>query len=259
MEEQPKFWVKRALSLIDGRKCVLKLVFHESFKMQIGAFQVTCFRSGEKEGRVLDFVRADRCFMQGRIRRDRKNNPVRVIDFIEGIDLLNHVCNLKLSHEKYFREHLPSLLARTIIACRAIQHLNENGLCHGDIRNDHIIIERESGEFRWIDFDLTQDFSDFDLWSLGNILHCIIGKGFVNFRDVVEQKPQLSGLLTEDDASAFFPHRVMNLAKVFPYIPKELNSVLLRFSLGAPSFYNSIAQVVEDLGEALSRLGPRPV
>ncbi len=259
LEEQPKFWVKRALSLNDGKKRILKLVCQETFKVQIGTFQVTCSRSGEKEGQVLDFVRSDRRFMQGCLRRDSKSNPVRVIDLIDGLDLLNHICSLSLSHEQYFREHLPSLLARTIIAFQAIQRLNENGFCHGDIRNDHIIVERKSGEFRWIDFDLTQDFSDFDLWSLGNILHCIVGKGFVNFRNVVERQPQLSGMLSENDASAFFPHRVMNLAKVYPYIPKDLNRVLLRFSLGAPVFYNSISQVVEELGEAHSRLETRPV
>jgi hypothetical protein len=248
LDEQPKFWVKRAISLTDGRKFILKLVCHETFKIQIGIIKITCSRSGDKEGQVLELVRGDHRFMQGRTVRDSGGNPVRVIEFINGADLLSYIYALKMPHEEYFRTSFPSLLARTISAFRAIRFLNENGLCHGDIRNDHIIVENETGAFRWIDFDLTQDFSDFDLWSLGNILHCLVGKGFVTFRDTIRERPQLSSLLNEDDASAFFPHRVMNLRKIYPYVPEKLNDVLLRFSQGAQTAYDSISQVIEDLG-----------
>jgi hypothetical protein len=254
LEEQPKFWVKRAISLASGHKHILKLVFQEAFKFQIGVFQVTCRRSGEKEAQVLELVRDDQRFMQGRTARDSHGNLVRVIDFIEGVDLLNYIYSLNISHEKYFREFFPSILFRTIQAFRAIQFLKENGLCHGDIRNDHILIERDTGCFRWIDFDLTQDFSDFDLWSLGNILHCIMGKGFITFRDVIQQHPELSGRFTEDDASVFFPQRVMNLGKVYPYIPNKLNKILLRFSAGTQSYYDSVSLLVDDLLECSAAL-----
>ena len=127
-------------------------------------------------------------------------------------------------------------------------------MCHGDIRNDHILVERDTGVFRWIDFDLTEDFIDFDLWSLGNILHCVVGKGFVNFRDAIEKRPGLAGAFSEDDASVFFPHRVMNLEKVYPYVPRKLNAVLLRFSRGARTCYDSVSQVVEDLRECATQL-----
>jgi len=249
IDEQPKFWVKRAISLTSGRKFVLKLVCQETFKIQIGLVQVTCTRSGAKEGQVLQLVRGDHRFMQGRTVLDSRRNGVRVIDFINGTNLLNHIYSLNIPHERYFQECLPSLLARTMVAFHAIGFLNGHGLCHGDIRNDHILVERETGEFRWIDFDLTQDFPDFDLWSLGNILHCVVGKGFVSFRDVLREQPEFSGVLADEDASAFFPHRIMNLKKVYPYLPGKLNDVLLRFSTGARAFYDSISQVIEDLGE----------
>ena len=249
LEEQPKFWVKRAISLASGRKYILKLVFQEAFKVQIGVFQVTCRRSEEKEARVIELVRGDQRFMQGRTVRDSCGNLVRVIDFIEGVDLLNHVCSMEIPHEQYFREYFPSILSRAIKAFMAIQFLKENGSSHGDIRNDHILIERGTGCFRWIDFDLTEDFSDFDLWSLGNILHCVIGKGFVTFRDVIQRHSEFSGRFSGDDASVFFPHRIMNLGKVYPYLPKKLNQVLLRFSAGTQSPFDSISQLVEDLEE----------
>ena len=249
IDEQPKFWVKRAISLADGRKYVLKLVCQETFKIQIGPVQMTCTRSAEKEGRVLQLVRGDHRFMQGRTALDSHGNGVRVIDYINGTDLLSHICSIHMTHERYFRECLPSLLTRAIVAFQAIRFLNENGLCHGDIRNDHILVERETGEFRWIDFDLIQDFPDFDLWSLGNILHCLIGKGFVNFRDALRERPELSGRLDDADASAFFPHRVMNLKKVYPYLPGKLNDVLLHFSTGAGACYDSMGRLIEDLEE----------
>ncbi len=254
LKKQPKFWVKRAISLASGRKYILKLVYQEAFKVQVGLFQVTCVRSGEKEAQVLKRVRGDQRFMQGRTARDSHGNLVRVIDIIEGVDLLNYIYSLNISHEKYFREFFPSILSRTIQAFRAIQFLKENGLCHGDIRNDHILIERCTECFRWIDFDLTEDFSDFDLWSLGNILHCILGKGFVTFRDAIQQHPELSGRFSNDDASVFFPHRVMNLGKVYPYLPTKLNQVLLRFSAGTQSCYSSVSQLVDDLLECSAAL-----
>jgi len=255
LDEQPKFWVKRAISLKDGKKQILKLVCKESFKIQVGRFEITCSRSGDKEAQVLRLAHGDKRFMQGHSAQDARGNLVRVIDYIRGKDLLSHIHTLRISHEKYFHECFPSLLARTITAARAIQFLNENGLCHGDIRNDHILIEEESGDFRWIDFDLTQDFSGFDLWSLGNILHCVVAKGFLSFRDAVLENPMLSGLLCDEDASSFFPHRIMNLRKVYPYIPDKLNKILLRFSKGAQIFYDSVAQCVEELGDCVQQRG----
>jgi serine/threonine protein kinase len=249
LDEQPKFWVKRALSLASGSKHILKLACEETFRIQIGTLQVNCTRSAKKEGRILELVWGDRRFMQGRTALDSRGNLVQVIEFIDGIDLLNYIYSLRIPHEEYFQEHFPSILSRATEAFRAIQFLNDHGLCHGDIRNDHILIARQTGQFRWIDFDLTQDFTDFDLWSLGNILHCIVGKGFISFRDAIQDNRRLSGQLTGDDASVFFPHRVMNLGRVYPYIPEKLNRVLMRFSSGARTFYDSISQLVDDLSE----------
>ena len=84
LEEQPKFWVKRAIALDTGRTYILKLVFHEEFKCQIGPLSVKCTRSEEKEGQVLELVHGDKRFMQGRTERDAGGNLVRVIDYISG-------------------------------------------------------------------------------------------------------------------------------------------------------------------------------
>jgi hypothetical protein len=255
IDDQPKFWVKRAIDLRTGRLHILKLVFHEEFHAQVGSLHVKCVRSPEKEGRVLELVRGDPRFMQGRTTHDARGNLVRVIDHIPGTDLLSHMHALPEQHEEYFQAHFPSILRNVIESLRAIQRLHDAGLCHGDIRNDHLLIDRATGQYKWIDFDLNEDFLDFDIWSAGNILHCVAGRGFVSFRDAIQASPELAGRLSDDDASVFFPHRVMNLRVVFPYLPARLNDVLLRFSAGAQVYYDKMSQVADDLEECAAGLG----
>ena len=254
IEDQPKFWVKRALELHTGRLYILKLACQEEFKIHVGSREVKCFRSAEKEARVLDLVRGDARFMQGRSGSDRRGNPVQIIEFVPGTDLLSFLQSLPMRHEEYFRNLLPAVLANVVTSLRGIQRLHDAGLCHGDIRNDHLLIERASGCYKWIDFDLNQDSAWFDVWSTGNILHCVIGKGFVTFREVIEGHPGLSGCLTDEDASVFFPNRVMNLRKVFPYLSGELNHVLLRFSTGARTPYDKVSQLADDLAACVESM-----
>ncbi len=255
IDDQPKFWVKRALNLHTGKMYILKLGCQEEFKIRVGSLPVRCVRSAEKEGRVLELVRGDARFMQGYTARDARGNLVRVIDFIPGIDLLSFLHSLTLGHEEYSQSLLPGILAKITDSLRGIQLLHDEGLCHGDIRNDHLLVERESGRYRWIDFDLNQDFSDFDVWSVGNILHCVAAKGFVTFRDAIREQPQLSGQLSEDDASVFFAHRVMNLRMVYPYLPAGLNEILLKFSAGTRVYYDKVSQIADDLAECAASLG----
>jgi hypothetical protein len=254
LDEQPKFWVKRAINLATGATQVLKLVVEESFKVTVGARQILCVRSAAKESRVLELVRGDARFMQGRTVRDAAGNPVRVIDFIPGNDLLSELDALRVAHEEYCRAFLPSVLARVAESLAGLARLHQAGLCHGDIRNDHLLVERSTGAYKWIDFDLDQGFADFDIWSVGNILHYVAAQGFMTFREAIETQPRLSGKLTRDDASFFFPHRIMNLAKVYPYLPEKLNRVLLRFSFGAPACYDRISQITDDLAEVLTSM-----
>ena len=247
IDDQPKFWVKHAIDLETGAGKILKLVFQEAFRIRVGALEFPCRRSAEKEARVLRLVRGDDRFMQGGVAQDARGNLVRVIDTIPGVDLLTYLQSVPLSHEAYCRTLLPGILRKVADCFAGIQRLHDAGLCHGDIRNDHLLIDRSTGAFRWIDFDLDQEAPDFDVWSAGNVLHYVAGKGFVVFREVVEARPDLSGRLTRDDASAFFPYRVMNLRKVYPYLPENLNRVLCRFAIGTTERYRRIADIAEDL------------
>jgi hypothetical protein len=147
------------------------------------------------------------------------------------------------------------VLIKTIDCLRGIQVLHDAGLCHGDIRNDHILIEAGSGACRWIDFDLDQGCKAFDVWSVGNILHFVIGGGIIRINDVVRQRPELAGRIRYEDASLFFPYRLQNLRKLFGYLPVCLNSVLVRFAARPRPRYESVDEVVEDLQSCVDLLG----
>jgi hypothetical protein len=140
---------------------------------------------------------------------------------------------------------------KEIIPCvEAIGELHALGQHHGDIRNDHIFVERDTGRYIWIDFDFDVNFSDYDVWSMGNVLTYVIGMGMHTFREVSRNPkayPLASGVLDEDDALVLAKHRIANLRKLFPYIPEELNAVLLRFSMGTSEPYEDLAEQARDL------------
>ncbi|HEV2446996.1 MAG TPA: hypothetical protein VGS58_13790 [Candidatus Sulfopaludibacter sp.] len=254
IDEQPKFWVKHALDLRSGTPHILKLICVEEFKIHVGEREVRCRRSAEKEARVLETVRGDPRFMQGRTARDVHGNLVRIIDFIRGPDLLTFLSGIPLSHEEYVWTRLPAIVEAAADSLAGIQRLHDCGLCHGDIRNDHILVAHESGRYTWIDFDLNEDSPLFDVWSAGNILHCIAAKGFVTFHDAAQTRPEYAAGLSHGDGSVFFPYRVMNLGKVYPYFPPLLNAVLRRFSFAAESPYDRMSQITDDLRECVSAM-----
>jgi hypothetical protein len=255
IDDQPKYWVKRAMSLLNGRVYVIKLVFHESFSTGVHGEQYACERSARKEAQVLDAVRDNPNFMHGRAVLDEAGNLVRIIDFIEGPTLLEHLGSLTMTHEQYVEQRLPRVLAEAHDCFAGIAHLHALDLCHGDIRNDHIILDAHSGWARWIDFDFTRPSLAFDVWSLGNVLNCALAKGFVTFHGLRTSRPDLLDRLTDEDASVFFRHRVMNLDKVYPHVPQGLARMLRRFAVGNCARYERADQVVDDLGACMHALG----
>ncbi len=254
IDDQPKYWVFNAVDLNNGKEKIIKMVFHEEFYANIGVLKVRCYRNPEKEGRVLGFVRGDNRFMQGFVCYDQKGNAVRVIDFIRGQTFFQYVPKIDKEHEEYFYGDLPKILWKVKEAFEAIFYLHKHGFCHGDIRNDHIIVESETGNYRWIDFDLMQDISDFDLWSCGNILSYAVAKGIKTFDQVLkgdEFPDEIKNSLTVDDASAFYNYRIMNLKKLYPYIPKRLGNILLHFTIRPKTYYKSIKEFINDYSEML--------
>ncbi len=226
IDDQPKYWVKHVLSLETGRVHIIKLVFHESFNTQVAGRDFECTRSAEKEAQVLAAVGEHDNFMHGRSVRDEAGNLVRILDFIEGDSLLKHMASLTMPHERYVETLLPRLLAEVHGAFAGIAFLHRRNLCHGDIRNDHLLMDQETHRARWIDFDFERNSLVFDVWGLGNVLNCVVAKGFVTFHTLRNTAPELLSRISEQDASVFFKHRVMNVHKIYPHVPTELAAML---------------------------------
>jgi hypothetical protein len=261
IDDQPKLWVKRAVQLESGEHKIIKLVFYEDFAIELHKFRIRCSRSPGKESRALQAAQGSPWFMQGATVLDDKGNLVRIIDFIRGPSLYSAVHELRMEHEPYFHEVFPGVFRSVLGAIQALELFEQQGLQHGDVRNDHLLVERSTGQYKWIDFDLGVNFSDYDLWSLGNVLCFVAAKGVVTFREATSEvvvPRQARDALERADASVFFPYRVMNLAKLFAYLPEALARVLRRFSAGGDigAFYRSRAELVDDLADVEARLGP---
>jgi hypothetical protein len=255
IDDQPKYWVKRAVSLRTGRKHVLKLLFNESFSHEVAGQRHAAHRSASKEAEVLAAVRGHPNFMQGTSVADEGANLVRVLDFIEGPTLLEHLGGLAATHEQYVETALPALLAEIYDCVGGIAFLHGCGLCHGDIRNDHVILDVRTGRARWIDFDFARPSLAHDVWSLGNVLNCVLAKGFVTFHELRRTRPDLLARVERDDASVFFPHRVMNVDRIYPHLPSCLARILRRFAAGHCVRYRRADEVRDELGACLDALG----
>lgn len=261
--EDPKYWVKRCKVLETGERRILKLVFYERFPVKIGGLEIPCHRSPRKESRILHLVRGDGRFMQGRTVLDGAGNEVRVLEVVQGrrLDVLVH--RIDMDHEVYFRERFPELAKGFVSACRALEYLHSYDEKHGDVRRDHLYVEHGTGAWRWIDFDYTFDFSErpfsLDVFGLGNILLHLAGKGDLTRESMAERgfDPALAASVEPSDRLMLFPYRVANLRKLYPYVPEELNHVLMHFSQGANVFYDTVSEFLDDLLPALEIIGGR--
>jgi serine/threonine protein kinase len=253
LDDQEKFWVKRAVDLDTGQRTIIKLVFFEKFTARIGNIAFDCFRSPRKEARILEKVADHPHFMHGVATTDSQGNIIRVLDFIYGKSLYNTIEELDGSHEDYFFNAFPLIFEQFKTCIEAIGFLHQHGEKHGDIRRDHILIDRESGNYRWIDFDFNyrhrENIYGYDLFGIGNILIYLTGKGDLLLPDLFRQVHPCIDRLKPQDRNIVFHHRVANLKKIYPYIPESLNRILLHFSIGANWFYEHVDQLLEDLGQ----------
>ena len=250
IDDQPKFWVKIALDLTTKARKIVKMVFRETFDSRIGDAVFHCVRSPEKEAAVLRQMRGHAGFMQGQPVSDAAGNVVRIIDFIYGPSLYAYLRRQELTHTAYFQEIFPQVMPRLMESITAIAQLHRQGLQHGDIRADHLILNRDSGDYTWIDFDYAVDRPDYDVFCLGNVLQQAVGQGRHSMDDVRRRPgdyPLLQGALTSGDMSLMFRHRVINLRKLFPYIPEALNRILMRFAAGSADFYTRVDDLLTDL------------
>ncbi len=256
IDDQPKFWVKYGYDLDDGSRKIIKMVFYEDFTSREGIFLIKCHRSPEKEAHCLEVVKGHDRFMQGFTVLDAAGNLVRVIDFLPGKTLFNQLAMLDMDHEEYFHEVFPGVMDEVIECVEALKFLEDHGEHHGDVRNDHIIIDKDTGKYRWIDFDFQVSYEDYDIWSCGNVITYVTAKKIISFSEVVkypERFPKCNEAcsLTADDALLFYKYRIANLKKLYPYIPDKLNRVLMNFSQETYFFYERFENLLSDLREAM--------
>lgn len=254
ISDQPKFWVKSAIDLLSGDLKIIKLVYHEKFNSKIGDLTFDCFRSPKKEARILDLVKDHPRFMHGFSAHDSAGNIIRIIDNIPGQSLYDCIPSLGENHEDYYYNHFPAVLDDYIELVDAIKFLHTHREKHGDIRKDHIIKDKESGLCRWIDFDFNfmhkESMFGYDLFGLGNILVFLAGRGDITAREIRRNNPSVFKSLAPQDLNIIFQNRVVNLKKIYPYIPDKLNIIFLYFSLEANIFYDNVSQLLDDLCEA---------
>jgi|WetSurMetagenome_2_1015567.scaffolds.fasta_scaffold138530_3 nucleotide-binding universal stress UspA family protein len=121
IEEQQKYWVKRARDLTDGSTKILKLTFLERFQANVGGLSFECYRSPQKEARILEMVDGNLNFMQGHAVRDSAGNIIRIIEYITGKTFADFILELGSSHEDYFYNYFPAVLDEYIELVKAIQ------------------------------------------------------------------------------------------------------------------------------------------
>ena len=258
LDDEEKFWVKRSIDLHSGMTKILKLVYYEKFYAHIGQIEFECFRSPRKEARILNLVKALPNFMQGYSVQDDHENLVRVLEFIYGISLSEHIGEIArtMNHEEYFHQYFPEVLENYLICIEGIRFLHDHGEKHGDIRRDHILIDRESGQYRWIDYDYNvrhrENMYSYDLFGLGNVLMYLVGMGDILYQDLKRSNHFSLDQLVPADVNIVFHNRIANLQKVYPYIPHRLNRVLMHFSREANVFYDHTTQLIDDLREIQS-------
>jgi len=255
VDEEVKFWVKRAVDLGDGSYKILKLVFYEKFKVTVGGIEFQCFRSPRKEARILELVGDHKNFMHGLSTEDEKLNIVRVIEMIKGKRMDSLIAETEVDHETYFHNLFPRIFQKYIECVEAIRFLHDHGEKHGDIRRDHILVDADTGSYRWIDFDFNyrhrENIYGYDIFGLGNILAFLVGKGDVLLHDLKKAGASCLENFQGEDMNIIFNNRVMNLRKMYPYIPKALNDVLMHFSVGSKWFYEDTSQLLNDLAAVI--------
>lgn len=262
LDDELKPWVKYAYEIATGHKKIIKLVFTEQFDLKYGEYTVHCFRNPTKEGQALEHVRGNPYFMQGRTVTTGDGQDVRIIDYISGKTLLDEIEKFNGPHEAYYYRLLPSFLRLLLPSLKALDQLHRTAIRHGDVRSDHLILDKTTDLLRWIDFDydfiLEEKPTALDLLGIGNILSELVGQGERTLHNLIHVAELAENIehLGSNDFSVVESTRLMNWRKLYPYVSDKLNGVLMHFSNGAELFYESVAEIVEDLEDAIISLPP---
>lgn len=256
--DDPKFWVKISVDEDTGEKKLIKLSYFESFETTLAGITIRCFRNPDKEARILELVRDHPNFMQGESHLDTAGNTVRILDVIRGRSFLSYIETVSLPYPAYCETMLPRILNQILKPLEAIRFIHLKGFRHGDIRNDHLWIEKETGNYIWIDFDYDYETTEnpffLDLVGIGNVLLYAVGKGLHELHMIKYDRIHYKDLydrLDPGDLSLIDRSRFVNIRKLYPCVPKMVNDILMHFSRSADVYYESVSEIIEDVRKCL--------
>lgn len=261
VDDQIKPWVPKVEDLESGRSYILKLVFLETFDVTFGPYTIPFFRNPDKEARVLELTRGHPHFMQGHSVKDTAGNIVRILEIVNGARLDKVIHRSKTPHEQYYYEELPNILRNFKDCMNSITLLHYEGMRHGDIRRDHVYVERKSGRYIWIDFDYDYYIPErpfaIDLFELGNIMIYLTGRDDFHPRTILSTPgmgEQVLANIDPQDYSLLATNKVINIKKLYPYVSDQLNNIFIHFSKGANVFYESIKELSDDFHNAIEKM-----
>jgi len=89
-----------------------------------------------------------------------------------------------------------------------------------------------------------------------NLINYAVSKGIITFDMILKSEDftdYVKQSLSTDDASAFYQYRIMNLGKLYPYIPKGLQTLLKSFTLKPNRYFTGISEFMEAYHEVLDK------
>jgi len=112
-------------------------------------------------------------------------------------------------------------------------------------------VERDTGRYRWIDFDYDykekDDLTSHDVFEMGTLLAFVVGKDYLSYSQLKRISPEIASNLKPSDMLAIFPNQVANLKLVYPYIHDQINEIILRFAQGSQHEYSDAHMLAADI------------
>jgi len=253
LEDEPKYWVRRAIDLEDGSTKILQARVHEKFETTIGEVVIERFRSPRKEARILDLVRGHRNFMHGSLVLDEAGNNVRILEYIRG---RRYDASLSISEPitTITSTHFPKVLEEYIELVTAIQFLprSRGKAWRYQARPHHPGPGNRLQPVDRLRLQLSAWREHVQLRSAGPRQHPDLpGRPRRHPRDrTLPQHPKALQSLTSRDIAITFKNRVANVRKVLSVRAGFLEPDAPAFFRGAKVFYENSGRCSTDLARA---------
>ena len=235
LDDEQKFWVKRAGNLLTGELKVLKWVFRERFEAKIGNLVFECVRSPQKEARILELVRGRPEFMQGTTVLDSAGQPAPHPGLHPRQDALPDRARTWAGPRGFLLQPLPHRCSTSISGSsrpsvfftRTTRSTATSGATTSSRTRRRA---GTAGSISTSTIATARAASPTTSSASGTSSSSSPAAATSPRTGCSLDKPDILDRLTEDDVNIVFHNRVNNLKKIYPYIPEKLNRVLMHFS-----------------------------